>query len=166
MKGKERKWSEQEVAFIRDNVDTYTRQELADKLGVPVSTTQKKIKKLGLQPGFKKRYTENEEKFILDNYKEMSLEELGAMFGVSPMAIRIKLANLLVSGKNLETEDYVYMKITDDKYELPVLVADTVRKLAEMDGVSESYVYSEIYRGEKGGKSLYIRVLIDDEEEI
>lgn len=159
-----RKWSEQEEAFIRNNVDTYTRKELADKLGVPVSTTQKKIKKLGLQPGFKRRYSEEEERFILDNYKEMSLEELGNMFGVSPMAIRIKLANLLVSGKNLESKDYVYMKVTDDKYELPVLVADTVRKLAELDGVGESYVFSEIYRGEKGGKSQYIRVLIDEEE--
>lgn len=166
MAREKRDWSKQEEAFIRENFSRIKKKQLADILGVSVSTMYKKANELGITTYQKKRYTEEEEQYILDNYKEMTLEELAAYFGVTVMAIRLKLSSLLVSGKNVKREDYVYMKISNDKYELPMLVANTAKKLAELDGVSEGYVFSEIYRGEKTGcKTQYIRVAIDDDDD-
>lgn len=56
----------------------------------------------------------------------------------------------------------VYMLVTQDKYQLPLAVADTARELAQMVGVTESSVIACIRRGYK---SRYVRVYIDLEEE-
>lgn len=58
----------------------------------------------------------------------------------------------------------VYMKVTADKYELPIAIADSPKELAEMVGVKSGTISSQITRGEKGyqpsGKRLYHRVEI------
>lgn len=60
--------------------------------------------------------------------------------------------------------EVVYMKVTKDKYELPVAVADTADALAKICGVSVSTVRSSITREKKGFvNSSYKKVIIDDE---
>lgn len=58
----------------------------------------------------------------------------------------------------------VYMKVTGDKYELPIAIADSPKELAEMVGVKANSISSQITRAEKGylkvGKALYHRVEI------
>ncbi|MBQ8429096.1 MAG: hypothetical protein IJX30_03255 [Clostridia bacterium] len=44
----------------------------------------------------------------------------------------------------------LYLKVTGDLYELPLAVADSVEELARMCGVSESTIYSSVYRHRKG----------------
>jgi hypothetical protein len=53
----------------------------------------------------------------------------------------------------------VYMVVTNDKYELPVLVADSIAELARMAGVKPSLISSAIcHAKKKGHKSIYVRV--------
>ena len=61
----------------------------------------------------------------------------------------------------------VYMKVTQDRYELPVAIADTVAELAWKVGVDEHFIRSAISR-EKHGKirrSVYKRVEIEEEDD-
>lgn len=58
----------------------------------------------------------------------------------------------------------VYMRVTDDEYELPVAIADTQADLARMVGVGTNTVCSALYKVRKWGqRSVYKEVEIDDE---
>jgi len=60
----------------------------------------------------------------------------------------------------------VYIEVTKDKYELPVVVADSVNELARLCDTSVNNIYSRISHEEAGRyKSKYKKVYIDDEEE-
>lgn len=54
---------------------------------------------------------------------------------------------------------HVYMLVSNDKYELPICIADTQRELAEMIGVKEDTIRSVMSRCRKSGrKCRYVRV--------
>ena len=58
----------------------------------------------------------------------------------------------------------VYMKITQDKYELPEAVADSIIELARMCGVSWRTIDGALYRNKRPkGPPKYIAVKIDEE---
>lgn len=60
-------------------------------------------------------------------------------------------------GKNV-----VYMLVTQDKYELPLVVADTVAGLARMTGQKRSSIASAMSHAKKKGfSSRYKKVVID-----
>jgi len=46
--------------------------------------------------------------------------------------------------------EYLYLQVTDDKYELPIIVADDVHELARKAGVDVSTVRSSLWRHETG----------------
>lgn len=61
----------------------------------------------------------------------------------------------------------VYMKVTNDQYELPVAIEDTAKALAKKFGVGVSCIHSSISL-EKSGKvkhSSYKRVEIEEEDD-
>ena len=61
-------------------------------------------------------------------------------------------------------EQYVWMKVTNDKYELPVLVADSAPELAKMLGCSPNNIYSSLSHAKHGRQnSPYRKVLINKE---
>lgn len=61
---------------------------------------------------------------------------------------------------------YLYLKVTNDKYELPIVVADSSLELAKLCGISQRSVLNCIHRHEfKGRPSSYIKVEIDENEE-
>lgn len=58
------------------------------------------------------------------------------------------------------------MKVTMDKYELPVLVADSAVELAEKLGCTPNNIYSSISHAKHRGQNTpYRRVIIDGEDE-
>lgn len=57
----------------------------------------------------------------------------------------------------------LYMAVTKDKYRLPLAVADSMRELAQMCGVKESSVGHGIALAEKGKKTKFIRVWVEQE---
>ena len=64
----------------------------------------------------------------------------------------------------------LWMKITRDKYELPVAVADTCVQLGRILGVSTESIYSTMssaaYRQRKGKnvRCQYVKVEVDDDD--
>ena len=62
--------------------------------------------------------------------------------------------------------DYVYMKITKDKYELPVAVAESTTELAQICGLKGSgSVRSAINDSIRlGRRSQYIKVEVDEDD--
>lgn len=59
----------------------------------------------------------------------------------------------------------LYMKITRDKYELPLAVADSPRELAKLLGVHKAAIYHSIKKQEMPGRrKSYIAVDIKDDE--
>lgn len=56
----------------------------------------------------------------------------------------------------------IYMKVTKDKYELPLAVADSIVELAELIGIKADNIYSTIsHARKKGYKCCYVKVEID-----
>lgn len=56
----------------------------------------------------------------------------------------------------------VYMLVTQDKYELPLVVADTVAELARITGQKRSSIASAMSHAKKKGfSSRYVKVVID-----
>lgn len=61
-----------------------------------------------------------------------------------------------------QAREVVYMLVTQDKYELPLVVADTVAELAKLTGQKRSSVASAISHAKKKGfSSRYVEVVID-----
>lgn len=60
---------------------------------------------------------------------------------------------------------FIYMKITEDEYQLPELIADSARELAEKCNVPLITIRQSLLRLRKGTtrKVKYIKVEIDDE---
>lgn len=63
----------------------------------------------------------------------------------------------------------IWMKVTKDEFELPIVVADTAGELAEKCGVKRKTILSWIshYRGKKGEWKWcpYIRIDVEDDDE-
>lgn len=61
----------------------------------------------------------------------------------------------------------VYMKVTRDKYELPIAVADSVRELSRMTGTTENSIWSNITHQKTGEikRGSFKRVDIGEMEE-
>lgn len=57
----------------------------------------------------------------------------------------------------------VWMYVTKDKYELPLIVADTSAELARKLGIHPDRIRSALcHARQRGGKSRYVKVNIDD----
>ena len=69
--------------------------------------------------------------------------------------------------KTGKKKNYLFLRITQDKYQLPIAVAGSVRELARMIGVSRNTIASAICHGEKQHwkKPAYVRVEAEDEVE-
>ena len=67
--------------------------------------------------------------------------------------------------KTGKKKNYLFLRITQDKYQLPLAVAGSVRELARMIGVSRNTIASAICHSERQHwkKSAYVRVEVDDE---
>ena len=62
-------------------------------------------------------------------------------------------------------QQYIWMKVTRDKYELPVAVANTASELARIVGTTKNAVVSSVSHLEHGHKkySSYVRIRLEDE---
>jgi hypothetical protein len=59
----------------------------------------------------------------------------------------------------------IYMKVTDDKYEHPVAIADSQGELAEMLGVTKNCIASALCHARQGrNRSVYKEVDIGDDD--
>ena len=56
----------------------------------------------------------------------------------------------------------LYLKVTKDKYELPVAVADSKKELARILGLYPSGLYRAFRHGQ--GNSCYVEVEVEDDE--
>ena len=70
--------------------------------------------------------------------------------------------------KNIEVamKNSVFMKVSNDEYELPEIVADTAKELAEKCGVSENTIYGCVSRARTGKvyRSSYVKVTLNKED--
>ena len=57
----------------------------------------------------------------------------------------------------------LYMKVTRDKYELPVAVAETKEELAWMLGIKRDHVRSAFSHAKKFKNPTYVVVEVDDD---
>lgn len=58
------------------------------------------------------------------------------------------------------------MKVSKDKYELPVAVANTVQELAVMCNTTANSIRSAInHTKDRGGHSVHVKVTLDDSSE-
>ena len=58
----------------------------------------------------------------------------------------------------------LYMKVTKDKYELPVAVAETKEELARMLGIKRDHVRSAFSHAKKYKNPTYVEVEVDDND--
>lgn len=60
----------------------------------------------------------------------------------------------------------IYMRVTRDKYRLPLALAETVDELARMCGVTRNAVSCSIYNSKKFGRDgEFVKVNVEDDNE-
>lgn len=64
----------------------------------------------------------------------------------------------------MQTSDYVYIKVTNDMYELPVCVRDTRQELAEACNTTANCISSQISHAKHGKKTLFYKVYVGEED--
>ena len=81
------------------------------------------------------------------------------------MRDNIVLTSLLEPKVMEEADMFLWLMITTDKYELPLIVADSPRELAKLAGVSYQNIKTSIYLKNKGKitYSKYVKVEVDDD---
>lgn len=62
-------------------------------------------------------------------------------------------------------QEYIYMMVTRDKYELPMAVADSAWRLAQICNVNVRTVRHGIESRQRGGWSKYVRVRTREKED-
>ena len=93
--GKNKKWTERELNYLRDNWGKKTKKEIAAKLKRSVESVrfQGNVRmQLNLRPI--KRWTKTEEDFIKENYLESTYSEMGEVLGRSHGSIAVKATHL------------------------------------------------------------------------
>lgn len=61
---------------------------------------------------------------------------------------------------------YIWLKVTDDVFELPVCVANSCHELARRCGVTPNAIYSCMAKAKRrGGGCIYQRIRVEKEEE-
>lgn len=64
------------------------------------------------------------------------------------------------------SDDYLWEYVTDDKYELPIYVADDYKDLAKMVGVRPNNILSAIAHSKvRGNRCVYQKVYVGDEDD-
>jgi hypothetical protein len=59
----------------------------------------------------------------------------------------------------------LWMKVTRDKYELPLVVAQSLSEMSRITGRAPCTILNNAKRAvDRGGRSQYIRVEVDDDE--
>ena len=70
---------------------------------------------------------------------------------------------MIMFWKKQMKQNKVYMYVTDDKYELPLAVADTQAELAKLTHTTQNAISSSISHAKsRNGKSQYIEVSLDE----
>ena len=94
--------------------------------------------------------------YLSRNADEYTVEELSELTGWKTQRIRRKLCELGLEAFPRK----LYMAVTADKYEFPLIVADTTRELARVMGVTNNAVSTAICRSIPGSLSgvRYVRV--------
>lgn len=59
----------------------------------------------------------------------------------------------------------LYMVTTNDEYELPLIVSDNQKDIAEYTGANRNSVKRAFYRSKHIPRSIYQSVEVDDEED-
>lgn len=57
----------------------------------------------------------------------------------------------------------IYMLVTQDELELPLIVADSLGELAEKCGCTKNAISSGISYKKNGGKSRFVKVVVEDD---
>ena len=64
----------------------------------------------------------------------------------------------------MKKKKYIYMLVTKDKYELPLIVADSISQLARKLSISPNLIHSAMSNASKKGyKCMYVKVECEDE---
>lgn len=58
----------------------------------------------------------------------------------------------------------LFLQVTNDKYELPVVVADSVVQMAKINKCSPSLVYNDISNPPKTTKYKYVKVEVKEDD--
>ena len=114
-------WTEQEITFLKENYDIYSRRVLAQKLHKTENNIAAKIKDLQLVPvGTRKKYividgkpknrkitlTSDQETFLRDNYNKLSNKDLGKQLHITPEEVytyATQILKLQTFGRILDT---------------------------------------------------------------
>jgi len=103
----DRPWSEEDVAFLRDNCRAMTNVELAERLGRTVHSVGHKRGRLGLGPAKrivqKGAWSDWEDDFVRKNHKKMGLHEVADRLGRSVAALHHRSRHLGLSKQRADT---------------------------------------------------------------
>lgn len=96
-----KKWTEDEVNFLKNNASNMTNKELAKALNRSVGSVSLKVSTMNIpRKHNKKEWTEDELKFIRDNIKKLTYVEMGQKLGRSAESCRGKANGLGIGSEH------------------------------------------------------------------
>lgn len=104
-----RKWTEDEIEFLKDNWNELRIQEIADSLDRTYTAVYTKSKVLGLGSNkleYKRVWTEEEENYLADNWGAISVKTIAKNLNRTENAILVRVARLGL-GPFLDNGDYI-----------------------------------------------------------
>lgn len=105
-----KKWSQEEVDFLKNNYHQYDAGYFAKKFGRTLEAIRAKIKKIEVPRKKAKNWTQSEVKFLKDNYSLYSWKELSVLLDRPILGIADKATNLKLKRKVLhhKSEEKLY----------------------------------------------------------
>ena len=73
-------WTDKRLKFLKENFNTMTNQQIADSLGLKITSVRHKCYELGLYKMTLEYWTDEQVDFLLKNYKEKGGTELAEIF--------------------------------------------------------------------------------------
>lgn len=123
-----KKYTFEEMNYIKNNYYTMSAKEIADYLDRPVSSVQDKISELGLSKAGAKNsaWTDEQINILKTNYQILSYSQLCNLIGKTEKAIKVKAHKLGIKKKPTYFNRDAFNKIMteDDAYWLGFMFAD------------------------------------------
>ena len=101
-KGKQ--WSKEEMEWLRENYNTLSYDEMAQKLNTTFSTVRNMCKKLGLKKDPQSVWTKELEEYLRDHYEAMDTKVIADTVGVTPACVNAKARSLGLTKGRVWTE--------------------------------------------------------------
>ncbi|MEM1750737.1 MAG: hypothetical protein QW088_07465 [Desulfurococcaceae archaeon] len=151
---KRRRWSGEELDFLRENYGRMRVLEIAKSLNRTVNAVMWKVRELGLKYRSYRRWSSSEVDFLKENWGKMKLSEIARALGRSSHSVRLKAESIgLTKRRSIEEE---LLKIVGEVY------VGRISDLEKSINASRESIIKALRRLRSEGRLDYVRLSLGE----